>query len=169
VATLADEFSATFRTEHRRVRDLLLGLVDAFTSRDGARARSLLAETAAVAGPHFRYEEEALYPVLTGIFGDRYVEHLNAEHDGAIDRARALVQLAEPDSPTDGDAQEAVRLVREILPHVSDCEGLSVMVEVLPEEDVRAVLEARARSQGDGLGLFEWADSIRGRGAAVAS
>ena len=163
MTTLADEFSEVFRCEHRLVRDLLLDLVDAFTSRDGARARALLEETTAATGPHFRYEEEALYPLLTPVFGEPYIEHLHEEHDGAIARVRALVQLAERDSPTDRDATEAVQLVREVLPHVSDCEGLSVMVEVLPEEEVQDVFTARARSQEAGLGLFEWADTIRGR------
>jgi hypothetical protein len=163
VSALADDFTAMFRAEHRQVRDVLLGLIEAFGARDRSRVSTLLAETARLTGPHFRYEEEALYPVLSRIFGSPYIEHLFEEHDGAIGRARALVALAESDQLTDEDAARAVRLVREILPHVSDCDGLSVMVEVLPAEPVRSVFAARDRAFEAGLGLLEWADTIRGR------
>jgi len=54
-------------------------------------------------------------------------------------------------------------LIRGLLPHVSDCEGLSIMVERLPEEKVDTVLEARDRARQEDLNLLEWADSVRER------
>jgi hypothetical protein len=167
VTALAETFTETFRDEHRRVRDALLDLIEAFEQRDRARIASLLGQTAALTGPHFRYEEEALYPALTGIFERSYVDYLFGEHDAAIARARILVELAGKDSLTDDDVAEAGRLIRAILPHVSDCDGLSVMVEVLPEEEVEAILQARDRSLAAGLDLFAWADGIRGRPIAA--
>ena len=62
-----------FRTEHRQVRALLLELAGAFGDRDAGRGRALIAAVAEATGPYFRYEEEAMYPQLTGIVGDAYV------------------------------------------------------------------------------------------------
>lgn len=155
------EFSRSFREEHRRIRDALLALREAFEARDIEHAREHLCQTLALAGPHFRYEEEVLYPALTPIFGPDYVDKLLVDHDRAIDAARRLHALATKDVLGDGDVREGVRLVRETLPHVSDCEGLSLMVEILPRDDVAAILGARNRARAEGLDLLEWANSLR--------
>lgn len=160
---LSDQFTALFRREHRQVRDLLLQLVDAFQQRELPRVRGLLHTVAACTGPHFRYEEEALYPGLVEIFGARYVEKLFGDHDRAIINARRLVEIAQSDTLTDATATEAVGLVREILPHVSDCDGLSIMVEVLPEEATLEILRARDRCLDEGRDLLDWSSTLRER------
>ncbi len=165
---LVDQFTQMFREEHRAVRDALLDLIQAFQERDRARIQSLLNQTAVLTGPHFRYEEESLYPGLVEIFGEAYIEKLLGDHDAAIATAGALIELADKEPLADDDAARAVRLVRSILPHVSDCEGLSLMVERLPEQKVKAVLTARDRSLGEGLDLMQWANQVRRR-PAIAS
>lgn len=125
----------------------------------------MLERVATLTGPHFRYEEESLYPALTGIFEESYVEYLYEAHDGAIARARELVGLAGQESLSDEDVAAAIHAIREILPHVSDCDGLSVMVEVLPEKDVRDILAARDRTNELGLDLLAWAATARARPA----
>jgi hypothetical protein len=160
-----ERFATIFREEHRVVRDLLVALVDAFEHRDPDRARVLLSRLAVVTGPHFRYEEESLYPALVPIFGADYVQKLLDDHDGAIAAARRLVELAGKTSLGVGDVAEGVRLVRSILPHVSDCEGLTIMVEILPDELVATMLEARERANADGLDLLTWASEVRSRPA----
>jgi hypothetical protein len=160
---LAERFTELFRVEHRQVRDGLLDLVEAFQARDQERARALLGPLAALTGPHFRYEEEALYPALVGIFEEDYVELLLHAHDQAIASARRLVALAAQDALTDEEAREAVHLIRSILPHVSDCDGLSIMTERLPQGQIQAVLDARDRSLGEGLDLLQWAAQVRAR------
>lgn len=159
------EFTETFRTEHRQVRDLLLELVEAFGRLDAARARTLVTAVAEATGPHFRYEEEAMYPQLTGIFGDSYVEKLLDDHDGAIRNARELVQLAGHERLTEQQAGRGTELTRQILPHVSDCDGLSIMVETLPDESVERILTAREKALGAGLDLLTWAATDRERRA----
>lgn len=160
---LAEEFARIFRQEHRRVRDGLLDLVEAFRARDRSRAQALLGEIAELTGPHFRYEEESLYPALVGIFGPAYVEKLLADHDRAIAAARRLTEIAGGDELGEEHVREATELVREVLPHVSDCEGLSLMVERLDDEAVQSILDARGRALGEGLDLLRWAEGIRGR------
>jgi hypothetical protein len=123
---------------------------------------ALLGQIATLAGPRFRYEEEAVYPALRGIFGQDYIRKLVADHDRIIGSARHLVQLTAQDAWSDEGVQEAVGLVRAILPHVSDCDGLSIMVERLPQETVRHILLARERCNEAGLDLLRWAHEIPG-------
>lgn len=163
---LADQFTQIFREEHRTVRDGLFDLSDAFAARDLPHIRPLLEAVAGATGPHFRYEEEALYPSLIGIFGADYVEKLLSDHDRVIGSARRLVTLAGQCELTDAEGAEGAQLVRAMLPHVSDCDGLSIMVERLPDQQVRAVLDARERSLAEAHDLLTWAAHIRPRPAA---
>ncbi len=114
--SLADQFTQMFREEHRAVRDTLLDLVQAFTQRDKAKVQALLGRTAALTGPHFRYEEESLYPALVVIFGEEYIQKLLEDHDRAIGTAKKLMEIAAQGSLTDAAVARAVRLVRSIPP-----------------------------------------------------
>ena len=160
-----ERFATTFREEHRIIRDLLLNLVDAYAELDARRAGSLLAEVAQVTGPHFRYEEESLYPALVPVFGPEYIEKLLADHDFAIASARRLVELTDDGALDSAAAAEAVQLTRGILPHVSDCEGLTIMAELFSDADLDSVLEARAAAREAGLDLLTWAAEVRPRPA----
>lgn len=163
---LADRFTQIFREEHRQLRDALLELCEAFAARELPRIRRLLKTVVVVAGPHFRYEEESLYPGLTGIFGREYIDKLLTDHDRVIATARRLVALARQSELTEAEGVEGVRLVRDILPHVSNCDGLSIMVERLPASNIHAVLDTRERALRDGHDLMTWARRIRSRPAA---
>ena len=160
-----ERFAAVFREEHRVVRDLLLDLVDAYESGNSVRARKVLTEVARITGPHFRYEEETLYPALVPVFGAEYIEKLLGDHDFAIASARRLVELTDGHRLSEQETGEAVRLTRGILPHVSDCEGLTIMVELFPGPAVESVLDARERAREEGLDLLTWARDVRTRPA----
>lgn len=160
---LADEFNRAFRSEHRAVRDVLLDVVEALRNRDRPRAGQLLARLISLTGPHFRYEEESLYPALVEIYGLGYVKKLLADHDKAIGIVKRLVEIVEDESLEGESAEEAIRLVRGVLPHVSDCDGLSIMVERLPQERVEEVLAIRERALSSGLDLLAWAEQVRRR------
>lgn len=160
---LADQFTRVFREEHRKVRDLLLDLIRAFQNRDKASVRLLLHEIVNCTGPHFRYEEESLYPALVGILGEEYILKLFDDHDRAIRAAQRLIELSEKETFTDEGIAEAFRLIRTILPHVSDCDGLSIMVEALPPQIVQHILDTRIAALGTGLDLLRWVTTVRGR------
>lgn len=159
---MSEEFSVMFRDEHRQVRDGLLDLQDAFESRDGEKAGVLLGQIAGLTGPHFRYEEETMYPSLVQIFGAEYIDSLIDDHDGAIASARRLVELAGSDLG-DTEVDESRGLIRGILPHVSDCDGLSLMVEKLDDDEVTAIFANRDAAMAEGLGLLTWDDTVRKR------
>lgn len=163
----ADQFSSMFRAEHRAVRDALLDLVAAFQQRDRPQLFPLLTHIAALTGPHFRYEEEALYPALVPIFGPEYISKLLEDHDRAIGTAKRLVAMAQQDELSAADVETGVRFTRSILPHVSDCDGLSIMVERLDPAVVEQIFTARERAREQNLDLLSWSDQVRGRPAIV--
>jgi hypothetical protein len=165
----ADNFTQVFRQEHRIIRDTLLDLVQAFQDRDRQRICALLSAIARLTGPHFRYEEESMYPALTSIFGEEYIQKLLRDHDRAIEVAEELVQLSSKSELTRQDVLAAIRLIRgSVMPHVSDCDGLSIMVETLSETQVQNILDSRRQSLAAGLDLLTWARSVRQRPALVA-
>ncbi|WP_171075164.1 hemerythrin domain-containing protein [Nonomuraea basaltis] len=167
--SISDHFTETFHAEHRQVRDLLFALIDAFKSGEYARVSKLVAALSAMIGPHFRYEEEALYPGLRSIFGSAYVDKLLSDHDDTIRNIRELTELAELAMLNDleeigeGQAEWGIELAREILPYVSDCDGLSLMVETLPEDDVVHILATRDVARETNIDLLTWARTIRPR------
>lgn len=160
---LADEFSTLFREEHREIRDAPLDLIDAFQARDREAIHSLLGRTAVLTGPYFRYEEESLYPALTEIFGADYIEQLLEDHDRAIGIAHRLIDLAGEDVLTDGKVKGAIQLIRQVLPYVSDCDGLSIMGERFPEEKVQSIQDTRDTSRNEDR--VRWTQQIRPRHA----
>ena len=154
---LANQFTEVFRDEHRQMRDMLLALMDAIEANDVEAVRQGVGEMAAHAGPHFHYEEQVLYPALAEIYGADYVERLGAEHDAALEAVQELAELAEAEEISPEQAAYGLELIRQLLPHVSDRDGLAVIVEVLPEETVREIVRAREKSRRSGKTLLELA------------
>src|SRR5208337_371227 len=154
---LANQFTEVFRGEHRQMHDMLLGLMDAIEANDIESVRQGIAEMAAHAGPHFHYEEQVLYPALAEIYGHDYVERLGAEHDAALEAVQELAELAAAEEITPQQAGYGLELIRRLLPHVSDRDGLAVIVEVLPEETVQEIVRAREKSRRSGKTLLELA------------
>ncbi len=154
-----------FRDDHRWVRDNLLQLADALAQKDYANARRILGEINEKVGPHFRYEEEAMYPVLKKFLGE-YIDQLIEEHDGAITTARACAALLSKDSLTDEEAQEASKAARYLLIHVSNCDGLAIISERLSQEDFDYLAKELERCRAESISLLDWAAKIRTRKVA---
>ncbi|HXF52147.1 MAG TPA: hemerythrin domain-containing protein [Dehalococcoidia bacterium] len=159
MATATDVFTE-FREDHRKVRDTLFALKAAFEARDPARAREVLGRLNELTGPHFRYEEESLYPALKPILG-RYVDRMIEDHDGAIQLARKLVELVGKESFTDEDVRTGVEAVQTILPHVSDCDGLLIFVETFDRPTIDRINTNIDECRAAGLPLLEWAETVR--------
>lgn len=164
---LSDDFSQIFREEHRQVRDTLIEMESAFEAHDAEAVGGLLTKTAVLTGPHFRYEEESLYPLLGKVFTPEYIDELLSAHDLIIGRAGRLIELAGSEEITDSVASEAKEHIRQILPHVSDCDGLSIMVETLPEDEVKSIFDCRADALEENLDLVAWSSEVRPRPAVA--
>jgi hypothetical protein len=158
--TLPDLFTQAFKDEHRAIQDTLLSLIRAFQARDRACIEALLQQAIVSMGPHFRYEEEALYPAVVEIFGQRCMEHLLEDHRRAVRIVKTLTKVARKNTITEKDIVEAARLIQNILLHIKDCEWLSPVVEQLPAEKLQVILDARVYSLSVGLDLLQWANRI---------
>jgi hypothetical protein len=149
-----------FREDHRKVRDSLLEIIEALKSKDMEQSRQILDRLDRMVGPHFRFEEESLYPTLRVFLGE-YVDQLLQEHDGVIDTARTCAQLLQKPALTEEEAQQAAQAARALLVHVSNCDGLAILSERLQTNELDRLGEAFAAAKDDGVPLLEWADRIR--------
>jgi hypothetical protein len=162
----ASEFAESFRQEHRMLRDILLALREALEVGEFEAVQDSIDDLAAAAGPHFFYEGEALYPALTEIYSDKYVNRLQAEHEQTLAAARALAELADSAELSPEETERATELVNGLLAHVSERDGLAVIVEVLPPEQVGAIVKAREHARKTGVTIHEAARRSKKRGAA---
>lgn len=149
-----------FRRDHRQIRDLILDLVSALRQRDVPRAREVLGSLDRLTGPHFRFEEEALYPTLRRFLGE-YVDKLLSEHDSAIAKARGLAELLQKDDLTQEEAIAAMSDVGSLLIHVSDCDGLAIIMEMLNEHELDQIRETVLACREAGVPLLRWAQEMR--------
>jgi hemerythrin HHE cation binding domain-containing protein len=164
-----DQFIADFRAEHRKIRDIILELVNAFQDRNKPRIQTLVEQFAGQAGPHFRYEEEALYPAVAEITGRNFIEELLWDHDNAIAAIGKVQQMAAQAELSDEDVHQADVLLRSMVLHTSNCDGLAIIVERLPEENIRSIVSAHARAIAAGLPLMTWAAEVRERPPSESS
>lgn len=151
-----------FREDHRKVRDGLLQMIKALESKNAGKAAKILGNLNVLVGPHFRYEEETLYPALKVFLGE-YVEQLLLEHDGVINTAVTCANLLKKDTLTDEEAHQAADAARKLLVHVSNCDGLAILSERLKKKEIDCLAEKFAASRKAGVPLLEWAEKIRNK------
>ncbi|WP_181691246.1 hemerythrin domain-containing protein [Natronomonas sp. LN261] len=151
----------TFQEEHRQTRDKCLELSDAIEAGDLDRAEELVHEIDVAAGPHFQYEEDALYPALITFFGEQKVKELVAEHDEAIEAAETLADLTSQDVLSKAETQEALRALPNIMVHVSDCDGLTVYLEKADDEVFEDIKRSMEAANEQGLTLTEYDETVR--------
>ena len=149
-----------FREDHRKARDGLLDIIEALKAKDVVRAREILGNLNILLGPHFKYEEETLYPTLKVFLGE-YVDQLVKEHDGVIETARTCAQLLEKDTLTDEEGEQAANAARALLVHVSNCDGLAILSERLSSQELKELGVKFAAARETGVSLLDWAEKIR--------
>jgi len=158
-----ESFLREFRQEHRDIRDLLFDMITSFLEHDFEKSGALLESLDSLTGPHFRYEEEGLYPALIEIYGEQYINKLLTDHDLAIARAKNLNSMIKTGSKEKADITDCINTVRSILPHVSDCEGLSIMVERLDDKVIDTICNSVEEAKKANIPLIEWSETSRTR------
>lgn len=149
-----------FREDHRKVRDGLLKLGGAAERGDMKTARTTLGEIDALTGPHFRYEEEALYPAMKEFLGE-YVDRLIEEHGGAIDTAKVAAGLLSKPSLSKEEGMAVSKAARALLVHVSNCDGLNILAERFSKAKLDELADQFQKARDAGVPLLKWADTIR--------
>jgi hemerythrin len=151
---------AEFREDHRMVRDAILDITAALKVKDMDKAREILGMLNDLTGPHFRYEEEYLYPLMKEYLGE-YVDQLITEHDNVIETAKVCAELLAKDDLTDEESASAQKAAMAMLIHVSNCDGLAILSERIDQKELDALGDRFAEAREKGIGLLEWADTIR--------
>ncbi len=153
---------AEFREDHRKVRDGILEITAALRNKDVAKAREILGTLNVLTGPHFRYEEEYLYPALRTLLGE-YVDQLVSEHNNVIETARVCASLLSKDSLTDEESEQASQAAMQLLIHVSNCDGLAILSERFSQDEMDELGSKFAAAREAGVPLLEWAETIRNK------
>lgn len=151
-----------FREDHRKVRDGLLVLASAAEGGDLETARKTLGAIDVLVGPHFRYEEEALYPALREFLGE-YVDQLVTEHNGVIATAKVAARTLGKPELSEEEGQAVARAARSLLVHVSNCDGLNILVERMSAEKIAELGRRYQEARKAGVGLLDWAETIRAK------
>jgi hypothetical protein len=150
------KFLETFKQEHQTILDGLLDLRGAIRQRDAARAQELVRALDQVMGPHFRVEEEALYPMLTDYLGTENVRNLLDEHRGAIAAMHLFKQHMGDPAWLQAQGPEALKMLEGFFMHVTSCDGLSIIIERFSDTQKIELAEHLDRVQAEPLPLTEW-------------
>jgi len=151
---------AEFREDHRRVRDGIFAITEALGEKNVANAREILGNLNSLVGPHFRYEEESLYPALRRFLGE-YVDQLLSEHNKVIDTAKACASLLGKDTLVEKEAEDAKKAALALLVHVSNCDGLAILSERFTKDELDELGRRYEEARSAVVPLLEWADWIR--------
>lgn len=153
---LRERFLRVFKQEHQDILDGLLNLREAIRAGDAGRAHELVEELDGLMGPHFRVEEEALYPMLESYLGRENVEGLLAEHEGAVAAMREMKSNVGEPVWLGENGQRVLQGLEGFFMHVTACDGLSIIVERFPDDQKLGLADALDRVQAEALPLTEW-------------
>lgn len=149
-----------YRDEHRLIRDSVLDIVDAGRQGDVDRALELVERFDEEIGPHYRYEEEALYPKMTRFLGEERAEELidlQEESIAAVREMKAILGDGTITHEEDGRLDESMY---SLMGHIYDCD-VAILMETLTAEELDDVSEAIERSYEEAVPLVEWAETMR--------
>lgn len=156
---LREKFLRVFKQEHQTILDRLLDLREAVRESDPTRARELVEVLDDVMGPHFRVEEEALYPMLKPHLGERNVSGLFEEHVGAVAAMHQLKSNVGDPRWLEENGETVLGELEGFFMHVAACDGLSIIVERFREDQKLDLAGALDRVQAENLPLTRWRPS----------
>jgi len=149
--------------EHSIIREILLELNSALILEDIEQCKCLLAKLDEIVGPHFRYEEEAIYPAMVDVYCPGYINKLYTDHDLTIARINQLKNLFNQDNFTEMDLTSAIRHVRMISHYITNCETLPINNVKFDEQLIMQIFNTHKKSLDENLSLISWSDTIRNR------
>jgi len=154
---------------YRKVRDALTELRDAIQAREEGRARSALQQVRGFLGPHFRYEESAVFPALRERLGAARVRRLRKRHEEAVGWVRSLSGLLDDGLEEGGRADRAEAHIQELLLLVTATAGQTLLIETFSLDALKTILDEREQALVDGMDLLEWANSEQERKGSNSS
>jgi RND superfamily putative drug exporter len=152
VASPIERLSHVSHAEHRQLLDLLVEIELASESRRAERVVALAGQLRRLAEPHFRYEQQALFPQLVDPLGAEYVRGLYTAQEGVFEALGRIESLAESDSSPRSAAAETRRLVRSARSSLITCDAAAEVLERGPAESADRVLAARELALAEATG-----------------
>ena len=149
--------------EHSAIREMLMELNSALILEDIEQCKILLPKIDEMTGPHFRYEEEALFPAMVNIYYPGYINKLYTDHDLTIARINQLRNLFNQDCFTEMDFTSAIRHLGMIDHYITNCETLPTNDMQFDDTQIRQICNTRKKSLDENLSLVDWSDTIRNR------
>lgn len=146
---------------YRKIRDTLTSLEHSIEGRDRQQAQSLLQQIRRFSGCSFRYEEDAVLPALRQRIGDEWTRELKETHDRVIRIVRRLEGLLSKPSDGEEHIEQARLMIQTLRVHLASTAGLTLLIEILPREQLIQILQARERALVEGKDLYEWEEKIR--------
>ena len=150
--TLIEEFHA----DHQKVVSALFDQRQAIATRNIARVRPILNAAEDPVGPHFKFEELYLYPALEQFLGEIYVKRLRNEHERVFRSVRRIAEVAQKEAWSDADTQSAKANLELIYEHPISCDGLSLWMARLPENEQQELLKMMQEARRQGIRLSEY-------------
>lgn len=144
--TTAQRLGEVAHEEHRRLLDLLTAIESAEERGQADRVAALAQEARTLAGPHFDYEQRAVFPHLLGSLGAKFVEDLELAQEGVVTALRSIEELAGSGRVHEAAAAETRRLVRSARVAVISCDALAETFERQPADVAELALAARERA-----------------------
>lgn len=105
-------------------------------------------------GPHFRYEEDSLYPKMRKCLGDERVNEMLNAHDGAVEGAKRLLEITGDENISEDEAEEGAEITRAMMTHVQDCDGLGVLREKLDERGLKQEFDTLEEYKEEAIPLW---------------
>jgi|GEM_PF-6914845 len=148
---MTTELGQAFIDDHRLMMQSLNRLLEALEANDLSTAAKVAHELDHVAGPHIRFEEKYLYPIVKEARGRKYAKRLYEEHRIAWKTLQSLFQW-EKDNRLDGQTQqELVENTNLALDHATSCGTLLSHLTTLPDDDQTRLLEKLRHLREEGI------------------
>ena len=149
--------------EHDQIREMLQKLSISIMIEDVERFKKLLVNFDQIIGPHFRFEEEAVYPALVDIYYPGYISKLYTDHDLAIARFNELKNLVNKEKFSESDYISGIRHVRMMGHYITGCEILPIKNIPLDDQQIKRLKTLHKKSKEEKLGLISWSGTRRNR------
>ena len=81
----------------------------------------------------------------------------------AIARFERLSSLLSKNEMNNVEGNTAIFMLRGLLPHISDCEGLTIMLELFDGKRIEKISKAMNIARKENLGLLTWSNTLRNR------
>lgn len=145
-----------FLSDHQRMSKLLLKTVDSLEAGDMEAAHKYAEALNEVGGAHIAYEEEELYPRISGEqLISETTREMYHEHQTAVSALKKLINTPTPDETT---KREILAGLRTGIHHAEHCGSLVSLLAALPQpeqdESLAKLLAYRQQRQ-------KWTDQLR--------